>query len=225
MSTEIQNTEKPPFVLQRGDTDRAMVGCIPGSIQEAITISHTLFRSKLFPDIQSAEQAVAKILAGAELGIPPVASLNSFHIVKGKIMMHYSAIGGRVRAIGYDYRLIVDTDDEQAIEFFNCRGISIGVSRFTKEDAKRAGTQNMTAHPRTMMFARAMSNGARRFAPEAFNGLIVYANEERAEIEASAPESLVERVVDQVREATGSIEDQEIIDFDHYQKEFEEEAN
>jgi len=62
------------------------------------------------------------------------------------------------------------------IEFYE-DGRAIGRSRFTIEDAKRAGTKNMDKYPRNMLFARAMSNGVRWFCPDVF-GQAVYTPEE-----------------------------------------------
>lgn len=184
----ITPAEIPNTLVTRESVNETPVGAIlPHNILEVVTLAKTLFVSKLFPDLQNAEQAVAKIIAGAELGLPPIASLNAFHIVKGKIMLHYSTILGGVRRAGYDYRCTENTVDACTIVFYR-QGEEVGTSRFTKEDAKRSGTQNMEKLPDTMLFARAASQGARKFVPEAFNGLIVYERFEQDLIEEDAAE-------------------------------------
>ena len=211
--TELVNANT---IVTRESVKTARIGAIvPQSVDEAMSISKVLFASKLFPDVNSVEQAFVKILAGSELGLPAFASLNAFHIVKGKVMMHYTTIAGRVRACGYDYRLTVDTDACQELVFFGRNGQEVGTSRFTAEDGKRRGTQNMDKMPRTMMFARAMSEGARRFVPEAFNGNIVYSFEEQDDIEGdfitdSAPVTgAVSKLESRIAEIAADVEDAE----------------
>jgi hypothetical protein len=178
----------------REDFQATTIAIIPATVAEAITVAKTLFASKLF-DLQTAEQAVAKILAGAELGIPPVQSLNSFHIVKGKIMTHYSTIAAGIRRAGYDYRTVEHDDEICVIEFINRRGEVIGEHEYTVDDAKRQGTQNMEKLPKVMLFARCISQGAKMYVPEAFNGAVIYVHEERGIIEHE-PEQFPEDMPD-----------------------------
>src|SRR6185437_4756284 len=58
---------------------------------------------------------------------------------------------------------------------------SLGDSIFTAEDGKLAGLahgDNWRKYPRNMLFARALSNGARWYCPELFSGLTPYLPEE-----------------------------------------------
>lgn len=123
-----------------------------------------------------------KILAGREMGFGPFASANGIHIISGKPAVGANLMASAVRSSSrYDYRVREMTNDKCAIEFFEREGdkkVSIGVSEFTKEDAVKAGTQNMTKFPRNMLFARAMSNGVRWYCPDVFSGNAVYVPEE-----------------------------------------------
>jgi len=190
-TTELAVTDKLPG-LTRSMTQQANLGAlIPRNIEEAVTYAKTLYMSKLFPDLQSAEQAVVKIMAGAELGIPPIASQNAFHIVKGKIMMHYSAIAGAVKRVGCKYKVDQHDDETCTLTFYDSEGAKLGQSEFTQSDAKKAGTQNMEKIPKVMLFARAMSQGARMLVPEAFNGMVVYESSERDLIESEEDSPIV----------------------------------
>jgi len=57
------------------------------SVQEMMSIGDLFAQSGLFTDIRGAAQATTKIIAGQELGIPPFAAMNGFHIIKGKAAM------------------------------------------------------------------------------------------------------------------------------------------
>lgn len=146
------------------------------TVQEMMKIGDLFAQSGLFTDIRGAAQATTKIIAGQELGIPPFAAMNGFHIIKGKAAMGANLIGATIKRSGkYDYIVREMTPERCLIEFYQViegKRESIGKSDFTVADAKKAGTQNLDKYPRNMLFARAMSNGARWFTPDVFLGPI-----------------------------------------------------
>lgn len=170
-------------------------------LEEMKGLAEVFVKSKFFADSQDVNQAIVKILAGRELGFPPIASMTGIQIIKGKPSLSANLQAMRVKASGkYDYRLRVHEATNCEIEFFqsvNGTFESIGVSKFTIEDARKAGTQNLDKYPRNMLFARAMSNGVKWFCPDVTNGVIVYTPEEMGaevtedgeivEVEARAP--------------------------------------
>lgn len=129
-------------------------------------------------------QVAAKILAGRELGFGPFASVNGVHIISGKPAVGANLMAAAVRANPrYDYRVKELSDTVCELEFFD-NGKVAGVSRFTIEDAKNAelstgrNAGTWKKYPRNMLFARAMSNGVRWYAPDIFSGNVVYVPEE-----------------------------------------------
>lgn len=130
-------------------------------------------QSGYFSDARDAAQAVVKILAGRELGLPPIASMTGINIIKGKVSLSATVMAAVLRRNpDYDYRVREHTEDICRIEFFY-KGESIGVSKFDKGDAQKAGLfngDNYKKYPRNMMFARAMSNGIRWYCPEILGG-------------------------------------------------------
>jgi hypothetical protein len=146
------------------------------TIQEMASVGDLFYQSGLFADIRGAAQATTKIIAGQELGIPPFAAMNGFHIIKGKAAMGANLIGATIKRSGkYDYIVREMTPERCLIEFYQVidgKRESIGKSDFTVADARKAGTQNLDKYPRNMLFARAMSNGARWFTPDVFLGPI-----------------------------------------------------
>lgn len=137
--------------------------------------------SGMFENVKSQAQAVVRILAGQEIGIPPFASISGIHIIKGKPSMGAGLMASRVKGSGkYDYKVKDHTDKVCSIDFYqNYTGKFelIGNSTFTIEDAKKAQTQNLDRFPRNMLFARAISNGIKWFTPDIFAGP-VYVPEE-----------------------------------------------
>lgn len=136
------------------------------------TLGDVLAKSGFFQDTRQAAQAIVKVLAGQELGFGPVASMTGINIIKGRVTISANLMAAAVKRAGkYNYRVIEMSDEACELEFFEA-GQSVGTSRFTTDDAQRAGLtgENWRKYPKNMLFARAMSNGAKWFAPDVFGG-------------------------------------------------------
>lgn len=137
---------------------------------EAMSIGKAFAESGMFPDIKSAAQAIVKIQAGQEIGIPPFAAMSGIHIIQGKPTIGAGVMASCVKGSGkYDYRVVESTEQVCSIDFFQGKE-KIGNSTFTIADAKKAGTKNLDKFPKNMLFARAMSNGVKWFTPDVFAG-------------------------------------------------------
>lgn len=143
-------------------------------------------KSGFFKDTRDVAQAIVKIQAGKELGFGPMASMQGIHVISGKVALSANILGAAVKRSGkYDYRVREMSDAAVEIEFFQY-GESIGVSRFTMDDAKKAGVlgnQTWQKFARNMLFARALSNGAKWFCPDAFGGPLYTPEELGAEVD------------------------------------------
>ncbi len=147
-------------------------------------LGNLLAASGYFTDVRDMAQAAVKVLAGEELGIPPVAAMMGIYIVKGKVALGANLIASRIRAHGYDYRFKTFDEKGCVIEFLSKiedgKRRVMGESSFTDADAKQAEIKSdmYKKYPRNMFFARAISNGARWYTPEVFAGAPVYTPEE-----------------------------------------------
>ena len=149
---------------------------------DIMSIGKAFAESGMFQDTKTAAQAIVKIQAGQELGIPPFAAMTGIHIISGKPTIGAGLIASTVKGSGkYDFRVLENTDKVCKIEFFQGKE-SIGISTFTIEDAKKAGTKNLEKFPRNMLYARAMSNGVKWYCPDVFSGP-VYVPEEMQEVQ------------------------------------------
>ena len=134
--------------------------------------------SGYFSDVRSQAQAVVKVMAGAELGLPPFAAMTGIHIIQGKPALGANVIATLIKNDPrYNYRVLEHTDAVCRIQFYE-NGEPCGVSEFTAQDAKKAGTKNMDKYPKNMLFARAISNGAKWYTPGIFGGSPVYTPDE-----------------------------------------------
>lgn len=138
--------------------------------------------SGFFQDTKQASQAIVKILAAREIGFGPFAGMTGINIIQGKPAFGANIMAAAVKRSGrYNYRVTEMTDKACTIEFMEFLGgkwVQMGVSGFTSEDARKAGTKNLDKFPRNMLFARAMSNGVRWYCPDVMNGSTIYTPEE-----------------------------------------------
>ena len=162
------------------------------SLEETMSLGDLLAKSGFFPDSRSAAQAVVKVLAGREIGFGPIASMTGINVIQGKVGIGANLIAAAIKRSGkYDYRVKTMTNDRCEIDFRERTGDKwevIGNSVFTKEDATAAGTKNMEKFARNMLFARAMSNGARWFTPDIFGGPIYTPEELGATVDGETGE-------------------------------------
>lgn len=158
------------------------------SVNELSTISETFFKSGMFSDIKSAQQAMVKIMAGAEVGLPPFQSMSGIHIIVGKPVIGAGLIASKIKGSGkYDYKVVKMDEKLCSIDFYQGKD-NIGNSTFTAEEAKKAGTKNLDKFPKNMLFARAISNGVKWYCPDVFGGP-VYVPEEKELMRAETIDS------------------------------------
>lgn len=137
--------------------------------------------SGYFSDVKSKAQAIVKVMAGAELGLPPFASMTGIHIIQGKPVLGANVLATLVKNDPrYDYKIKTATDQKCELTWYE-NGQEVGPSAFTIAEAKAAnlnGKDNWKRYPSDMLFARAISRGARRYAPGIFGGSPVYTPDE-----------------------------------------------
>ncbi len=149
------------------------------SLDEVGKIGRVFAQSGYFKDARDAAQCVTKILAGRELGIGPFQSVAQFHVVEGKPTMSAGLVGALVKRSGrYDYLPKTWTDTECVLEWYQDREV-VGESSFTIAEAERANLRGSgwTKYPKSMLLARALTQGARMYCPDVFGGAIYETSE------------------------------------------------
>jgi len=154
-------------------TSTALTLYQPRTLQEIVSVGEILARSGYFKDAQGAAQAVAKIMAGQELGITALAALTGIYFFDGRITVGANIMAQLVkRSPKYDYRVVEMSEKRCEVAFYeivNGERQEIGRSAFSMEDARRAGLTNKAnwqRYPQNMLFSRALSNGVRWFCPD-----------------------------------------------------------
>lgn len=137
--------------------------------------------------IKSPGEALAVIMAGAELGIPPMASLRGIHLVKGKVGMDYSLMIGLMRRAGYGVQWVTKSATRCELLLTHRDGTT-HAEVWDVERAKKAGlwggAGSWSNYPEAMLTARCTSSAARAFAGDVLAGC--YSMEEVREISGGA---------------------------------------
>ncbi len=151
------------------------------SLADMEKLGRLFVESGLFPDTKDLPKAVIKILAGREIGVSPFQAMEGIDIINGRVVISPLLLSAIIKSSNkYNYRILSSSDKECTIAFYE-RGEFIGKSTFTIEDAKRlnlANKDNWLKQPATMLYYRALAQGIRRFAPDAYSGLRVYIEDE-----------------------------------------------
>lgn len=160
----------------------------PRDQSEAITLAKDMFTARVF-GAGSAPEALARIIAGREMGIPAATSLRTIKIIDGNMSMTAQLIVAQVMKSGFARYFRVTERTDEAATFETQRGNDPPVTlRFTLEDGKRAfpGDEKAWAksgwgrNPADMCVARASSKLARLVYPDVCAN--VYTPEEMAEM-------------------------------------------
>ena len=188
------------------------------TLNELVNYAGYFANSGMFSDKKdNFEVAQAKIMVrimyGQEIGLEPASACIGVHVIEGKPALSSAAISARIKASGIVNYVEVEMSDQRCELMWTEHGKEIGRSWFTIDDAKRAGLSfktykgndgMWTKYPRAMLFARALTEGQKRYAPHVFGGA-VYTEEElgRSEVvHVSQPDRPVQ--VDRDKERTAA---------------------
>ena len=147
---------------------------MPKTFDGMMKQADVLVRSGLLPaEIKTAAAAVAIMMTGRELSIPPMQAFRSIYVVKGKPTLSAQLMGALIFRAGHSYKVVDSTNESCTIEYRRKTGETYQHT-FTIQDAERAGLRGgMTwkQYPKAMLFSRCMSAGARAFMPDVIAGM------------------------------------------------------
>lgn len=151
---------------------------MPTAMELAKTVAATDFVPK--PLRNNPPAILAAILAGHEVGLPPMTSLANVHIIEGRPTLAATAMRALILSRGHEIGF-----EEMTVTRCTVWGRRVGSDKVTKvvwtmDDANRAGLagkQNWRQHPRAMLIARATGELARAIFADVLGG-IPYTREE-----------------------------------------------
>jgi hypothetical protein len=147
MSTAIAPVARPSLLVDYG---REMEG------------ARMLMKSGLLPSgIKSPEAALFVILTGRDLGLSPVQSLRSIHVIQGKIEVAADMQLGLFHTSGGRSQWVTLTNEQAVLKLEAPWLIEPHTESFTLADAKQAklGGDNWQKYPKAMLRSRAITAG------------------------------------------------------------------
>lgn len=120
------------------------------------------------------EHVLACVLYGNELGLGPMQSLNSIHIIEGRAAASPELMRALVAKAGHRIDVTENTNDVCVLKGSRIDTGAEATVRWTTEDAKNAGLthkDNWKKYPRAMLVARATSELCRLLFPDVIAGL------------------------------------------------------
>ena len=122
----------------------------------------------------------AAILAGREIGIGPMTSLQHLHVIEGRPSMSAQLMRALVQAAGHRIR-VVESTSTRCVLAGQRRGDDEGTTvTFTMDDAKQAGLDrrpNWAKYPRAMLVARATGELCRLIFADVLGGITLTVEE------------------------------------------------
>ncbi len=174
--TDIEPVEPEMTALMVWAQDARQVASI------AESIAKTSFVPKAFAGKPA--EVTAAILAGAEVGLQPLASLRSINVIQGQPALSALAMRGVVQAHGHEI-WVEESSENKAVVCGRRAGLGKQTQRseWTIDRARRLGLlgkDNWVKQPQAMLIARATAECCRLTAADALAGL-AYAVEEIAD--------------------------------------------
>lgn len=147
---------------------------MPDSFEEMFQLAQVFVKSGLLPQsVKTAETALAIMLAGREMGLPPMQSFRGLYVVNGQVTMSAQHMAAKLIEAGVVYIIREMTADACEIEFRRSNGMHLAY-RYTMEDAKTAqltDKDNWKKFAKDMLYNRCMALGARKVAPDVLAGM------------------------------------------------------
>jgi hypothetical protein len=127
------------------------------------------------------QEATAVILLGAELGLSPIAALRSMFEIRGQLGMYVRAQVALVQSRGHRIWTVRESDDEVVVagsrrdDPDHVTEVAWTIARARQAGLIRRGRNNEPSQyelqPRSMLWARAAGDVARRIAADVLNGV------------------------------------------------------
>lgn len=163
--------------MVREMNDRALATVNQGDWQLMLDQAKVLVPTGFLPDaIKTPEQAVAVMLKGRELGIPPMYALSNIVVIKGKPTASAELMLALVYRDHGDGAVMIEesTNERCALSYKRRSWDKRRAFTFTVDDAKRAQLLNNPTwqkFPAAMLRARAISAVARMAFPDSIGGM------------------------------------------------------
>ena len=176
--SELVPHESPTLPQQAVSQNHAVtrLGEWAASAEAAYAVATKLVQTSFVPKQFKSNpvEATAAILAGAEVGLNPMASLNAFDIIQGKAAPSALALRGIVQSQGHEIVVIESTESRCIVKGRRRGSHEWSEIKWTLDRAKKLGLTNKPNwqdQPTAMLLARATSEIARLIGADAILGI------------------------------------------------------
>jgi hypothetical protein len=163
-------------------------------IADVVQLASIVASTEMVPEeLRDRPDAVAAVvLAGHELGLPPMQSLSTVHLIKGRPSLAAEAMRALVISAGHSIHVSADAEEGKAVvrrrEWPSERWETYTFSMADAKVARLTGNADSgwTKYPRAMLSARATSEACRAVFPDVIRG-VSYTPEEVESFDPPAP--------------------------------------
>lgn len=151
-------------------TEITPVRAEPQTLDDMQRFAMVAVKSGHYKDLKDIASAVIRIQMGREMGIGAAASLKSIQVISGTPTFSAAFIGAQIKRSRprYNYFPKTITAKECILSFWE-EGKEVGTWSFTIEEAKLAGLASKEVwikYPKSMLFSRCLTAGARIYCPD-----------------------------------------------------------
>jgi len=183
-----------PAVIEHDAGDSA-VALAPRTMGDALVLSERLAASHLIPEPLRGkpDDVLVVLMKGRELGLAPMQSLSSIHVISGKAVCEASLMVGLCvsrPAVCKYFTLVESTTDHATYETLRVGSPEPVSLTYTIKEAQGAGLtskSNWKTHPAAMLRARASGALARAAYPDLVAG--IYTPDEAEEFSGPPPQT------------------------------------
>ena len=151
---------------------------IVGQMDGLMYLGDTLVKSKMLPkEIATKEAAVAIMLKGRELGVPPMEAFSSINIISGKPTISPQLMIALAERSGQLADLSIEDDGKKCTVTVTRKGRTPFSASYSMEDAAAAGLagkDNWKKQPKIMRQWRAISAAFRVVFPDVLAGVYIH---------------------------------------------------
>ena len=153
----------------------------PANVSQAWRLAKMLSESGLVPSSLRGKPSdvLVVLMSGRELGIPPMQSLRTLHVIEGRIQMAAEMMVARCKqspSICIYFRMVESTEEKATYATLRAGAPEPTVYTYTIKDAEAAGLankDNWRKNRRAMLRARASSGLARIEYPDLVSGIVI----------------------------------------------------
>lgn len=173
--TAVATRPEPKAALVAGGDVAAI---IPRNIEEVFRLAGAIASSGMAPStLSTPEKVTIAILAGAELGMPPFQSIQSFAVVNGKPTLYGDGLIAVVRSNGFMVKEWLEGEGDNAVAYCEVTrpdNAEVIARSFSVADAKKAALWGKTGpwqtNPKRMLQMRARGFACRDGAADVLRG-------------------------------------------------------